>query len=44
MAKDRLTPCKYYICKGCCTKVRKAEHTGYCQNVINIIHVLKFDI
>lgn len=31
MAKDRSEPCKYYICKGSCTKGRKAEHNGYCQ-------------
>lgn len=31
MAKDRLTPCKYYVCEGMCTKNRDAEHNGYCQ-------------
>ena len=31
MAKDRETPCMYYICAGECTKGREAEHTGYCQ-------------
>ena len=31
MAHDRLTPCKYYISKGVCSKGRKAEHNGYCQ-------------
>ena len=31
MAKDRLTPCLYYICKGECEKNRDAEHNGYCQ-------------
>lgn len=31
MAKDRLTPCLYYVCKGQCTKGRKAEHHSYCQ-------------
>lgn len=32
MAKDRQTPCKYYICAGSCTKGREAEHKGYCQH------------
>lgn len=31
MAKDRLELSKYYVCKGSCTKGRKAEHNGYCQ-------------
>lgn len=31
MAKDRITPCKYYICAGQCWKGRAAEHSGYCQ-------------
>lgn len=31
MAKDRLTPCLYYLCAGSCTKGREANHTGYCQ-------------
>lgn len=31
MAKDRLTPCKYYVCAGECAKGRKAEFNGYCQ-------------
>ena len=31
MAKDRLTPCKYYICNGECEKSRDADHNGYCQ-------------
>jgi len=31
MARDRQTPCLYYICKGECKKGRKAEHVGYCQ-------------
>lgn len=31
MAKDRLTPCLYYICKGECKKGRDAEHQNYCQ-------------
>ncbi len=31
MAKDRETPCKYYICAGKCEKGREAEHNGYCQ-------------
>ena len=32
MAKDRLTPCLYYLCTGSCTKGREANHTGYCQH------------
>ena len=32
MAKDRLTPCLYYVCKGECKKGRDAEHVGYCQH------------
>lgn len=31
MAKDRLTPCLYYICEGSCTKEREASHKHYCQ-------------
>ena len=31
MAKDRETPCMYYICAGQCKKDREAEHNGYCQ-------------
>lgn len=31
MAKDRLTPCKYYVCAGECAKGREAEFNGYCQ-------------
>ena len=31
MSRDRLTPCKFYISKGECTKNRDAEHNGYCQ-------------
>lgn len=31
MAKDRETPCKFYIAKGECGKGRAAEHKGYCQ-------------
>lgn len=31
MAKDRETPCKFYIAKGECSKGRAAEHKGYCQ-------------
>ena len=31
MAKDRLTPCKYYVCKGECEQGREADHEGYCQ-------------
>ena len=31
MAKDRITPCLYYICAGKCTKGREANHYHYCQ-------------
>ena len=31
MAKDSITPCKYYICFGMCSKSREAHHNGYCQ-------------
>lgn len=32
MAKDRETPCIYYIAKGECKKGRKALHKTYCQH------------
>lgn len=35
MAKDRLTPCLYYVCAGLCQKGRKAEYSGSVKNVIN---------
>lgn len=31
MAKDRETPCLYYICMGECKKSRDANHWHYCQ-------------
>ena len=31
MAKDRETPCLYYICMGECKKGRDANHWHYCQ-------------
>ena len=31
MAKDRLTPCLFYVAKGNCKKGREAEHKSYCQ-------------
>lgn len=31
MAKDRIEPCKFYICEGQCTKNRSASHKSYCQ-------------
>lgn len=31
MAKDRITPCKFYISFGECNKGREANHSGYCQ-------------
>ena len=32
MAKDRLAPCIYYICKGECKKGRNAEQNKTCKN------------
>ena len=32
MAKDRQTPCLYYVCAGLCKKGRKADHAHYCQH------------
>ena len=31
MSKDRIEPCKYYVCEGECEKGRESEHNGYCQ-------------
>lgn len=31
MSRDRIEPCKYYVCKGECDKGRDAEQNGYCQ-------------
>jgi hypothetical protein len=31
MAQDRITLCKFYICKGECSKGRDSDHNGYCQ-------------
>lgn len=32
MSRDRLTPCKFYVCENeKCEKGRNAEHNGYCQ-------------
>ena len=31
MARDRLEPCKHYICEGSCEKKRNASHSNYCQ-------------
>lgn len=31
MARDRIEPCKYYVCKGECEKGRDGDHNGYCQ-------------
>lgn len=31
MAKDRETPCLYYVCVGLCKKGRKVDHVHYCQ-------------
>lgn len=36
MAKDRITPCKYYVAFGECSKNIDANHNGYCQNATNI--------
>ena len=32
MSKYRETPCKFYICRGECSKGRAAEHKTYCQH------------
>ena len=29
--KDRIEPCKFYICEGQCEKGREATHKNYCQ-------------
>lgn len=29
--KDRIEPCKYYVCKGECSKGRESDHSTYCQ-------------
>ena len=31
MSKDRIEPCKFYVCKGECSKGRGADYSGYCQ-------------
>lgn len=31
MSKDRLTPCKSYVCEGNCEKGREGTHNNYCQ-------------
>lgn len=31
MSKDRITPCKFYVCYGECEKKRDADIFGYCQ-------------
>lgn len=31
MAKDRITPCFFYVCAGTCKKGREADHAHYCQ-------------
>ena len=30
--KERITPCKHYICEGECSKGREATHKNYCQH------------
>lgn len=44
MAKDRETPCLYYICMSECKKDRDANHWHYCQNVISINQEQECDI
>ena len=29
--KERITPCKHYICEGECSKGREGSHKNYCQ-------------
>lgn len=31
LSKDRIEPCKFYVCEGQCTKGRSASHKWYCQ-------------
>ena len=31
MARDRIEPCEFYICKNECAKGREADYNGYCQ-------------
>lgn len=31
MAKDRLTPCKFYVCEGNCAKGREGTFNVYCK-------------
>lgn len=31
MAKDRETPCKFYVCEENCEKGREGTHNSYCQ-------------
>lgn len=31
MSKDRVTPCKFYVCYDECEKGREADMWGYCQ-------------
>lgn len=31
MAKDRLAPCQFYICKGECSKGKNAEQNKTCK-------------
>lgn len=31
MSKDRLNPCKFYVCEGQCEKGRESSHNNYCQ-------------
>lgn len=31
MAKDRIEPCKSYVCEGNCAKGREGTHNNYCQ-------------
>jgi hypothetical protein len=32
MAKDRETPCKFYVCEENCEKGREGTHNSYCQH------------
>lgn len=31
MARDRETPCRFYVCEGNCEKGREGTHNSYCQ-------------
>lgn len=32
--RDRIEPCKFYVCKGECKKGRESDHNRYCQHCV----------